>query len=140
MNGFSTFIASFCGSSVIIGLLYILVPEKYSKIIKFLFGLIFIFSVLSAFLKIESIDFPKAENYYIEQSKDDLLIEQARLTYEKVLDDANINFSKLQVCTNKQNDSIIISKVIIYSAEEKGKILNALGSLSEAFEVEIINE
>ena len=140
MNGFSVFITSFCASSVIIGLLYILVPEKYSKIIKFLFGLIFILSVLSAFLKIENIDFPKAEAFYIEQSKDDLLIEQARLTYEKVLTDANINFSEVQVCTNKENDSIIISKVIIYSAEEKEKILGALGNLPEVFEVEIINE
>ncbi len=140
MNGFSIFIASFCGSSVIIGLLYILVPEKYSKIIKFLFGLIFILSVLSTFLKIENVNFPSVEAFDIEESKDTALIEQARLTYETVLRDANINFSRVEVCTNKQDNSIIISKVIIYSAEEKTEILNVLGDITQNYEVEIINE
>ena len=140
MNGFSLFIASFCGSSVIIGLLYILVPEKYSQIIKFLFGLIFILSVLSAFMKVESINFPEIEAFDIEESDNSALIAQARLVFEQALTSSNINFSRIEVCTNKEGDSIIISKVIIYSADEKGKILNVLGDISKAYEVEIINE
>ena len=91
-------------------------------------------------MKVESINFPEIEAFDIEESDNSALIAQARLVFEQALTSSNINFSRIEVCTNKEGDSIIISKVIIYSADEKGKILNVLGDISETYEVEIINE
>ena len=84
---------------------------------------------------------PYFESQISGQNSDKLQIQSAEYVWGACLNAANIKFTKITVCTNKtQNNSIVISKVMIFSNESKENILTALGDLAKAVEVEIINE
>ncbi len=141
MNSFSIFICTFCATSVIIGLLYMLVPESFASSLKFCFGIIFILSIVSCFISVKTVSLPDLNVISSVDYNEETLTKTACLTYETALRNAHINFNKIKVCTNKLEDnSIVITKVIIYSGEEKGKILNVLKEITKVYEVEIINE
>lgn len=141
MNGFSSFIAAFCGSCIIIGLMYIICPEKQKHTVKFLFGIVFILSVLSAFVNLKDISLPDFGSADYSQNQTDIAEASARLVYEGALKNSGINFSKIEVCTDKNADgSIIITKVIIYSDANRADILAALGTVSKTYKVEIKND
>ena len=75
------------------------------------------------------------ENY------NEMQISSAEYVFSEALKSQNINFSKISIFTDKtDDDSIVITKVVIVSNDTREKILNALGGLSENREVEIINE
>ena len=70
-----------------------------------------------------------------------LQISAAEYVYEYALNEADIDFSKITVCTdNSENSSISINKVIIYTDCEKSRVLAALAEVAENTEVEIIND
>ena len=52
-----------------------------------------------------------------------------------------MDFSKITVFTdNLKDESISISKVLIYSDSSRQRIITTLGQAAENFEVEVINE
>ena len=139
MNGFTSFITSFCGGCIIIGLLYMLSPEKYKQILKLTFGIIFILSVISSFANIKKISIPKSDSVQFDAVQNEISVTSARLVYEQTLKNSQINFKEIEVCTDKSEDgSIVITKVIIYSDEDENKILSALCGVAENYKTEII--
>lgn len=143
MSYIYSFLSAFCVACILIGCLYIICPEgKLSKPIKYIFSLVFIVIIISC-SKIpffnKQIDFNAPD--IKTSSYDELQISSAKYVYAYTLKSQKINFSKITVCTDKlEDDSIVISKVIIFSDCEKEKIINALGGLYETREVEIIND
>lgn len=136
------FIISFCAGCILIGSLYIICPEgNISKTIKAVFSLVFLVIVISAAnIPLKSIDFsftPTTEttNYT------DMQTTAAEYVFSYTLAKQNVDFSKLEVYTDISDDnSIVITKVVIVSNESEEKILKALGELNDNREVEIINE
>ncbi len=138
------FFISFCTGCILIGALYILCPEgNISKPIKHIFSLLFLIIIISAAnIPLKNIDFTfqtsavtESENY------EEMQISAAKYIFSEALTACDINFSEISIYTDKNdNDSIVITKVVIVSNESKDKILQALKGLSENREVEIINE
>jgi len=141
MEGLNAFIISFCGSCILLGFLYMLCPSgSMSAPVKYVFGLCFVCCVAGAALTLPSPDF----SYFDKVEETEILNEQntavtAQAVFGEALRQSDINFRKITVATNKMSDgSIIISKVTVYSGEDKSKIIQAIGS--DSYEVVIINE
>lgn len=141
MDGLNSFIISFCGSCILLGILYMLCPSgNMSAPVKYVFCLCFVCCVIGAAIASPSPDF----SYFDRTDREDILNEQntavtAVTVFSEALRQSNTNFSKIMVDTNKMSDgSIIISKVTVYSDEDKSKIIQAIGS--DSYEVVIINE
>ena len=141
MQGLNAFIIGFCGSCILLGFLYILCPSgNMSAPVKYVFCLCFVCCVVAAAISIPTPDFTEFDEFYDRE----LLTEQntavtAQMVFGEALRGQNINFRKIVVDTNKlSDDSIIISKVTVYTDEEAQKISQTIGS--DDYEVEVINE
>jgi hypothetical protein len=142
MTRLSDFFITFCVSAVFIGALLIICPNgKISKSVKYVLSLAFTLIIISSALKID-FDFNlKPDTEAITIHTEALEVKSAEYVYSHCLKAANIQFSKISVLTNKTNDDrIVISKVLIFSKEDKNKIFLALSAVAQNFEVEIINE
>ncbi|MBO5021515.1 MAG: hypothetical protein J6J13_05695 [Clostridia bacterium] len=140
MNSILSFIISFCVITVILGTLYILCPKgALEKSVKYIFVLLLVSSLAALIKYVGNIEFNpiKQQNTY---SSDQMSVLGARLTFEQALKNAQIDFSKITVCTDKTEDgSIIISEVIVYSAHPHEDIIKIIGNDSE-YEVTVVNE
>lgn len=137
------FFISFCAGCILIGSLHILCPEgSISKPLKYIFSLIFLIIIISAAnIPLKNIDFsmPSLESQETNLSQMDVVA--AEYVYSYTLKSQNINFSKIDIYTdNSEDDSIVITKVVIVSDEPQEKIIAALGVLAENRKVEILNE
>lgn len=131
-----------CASSVFIGALFMLCPDgTMKKSVTFVLSLVFLASVISAGgigLKYEK---TKLEPTPVSISSDELDTYTARYVYEYALKKAGIDFEEITVYTDKNDSgSIFISKISVKSAEEKGKITEALQDAAKNIEVEVNNE
>ena len=109
-----------------------------SKSIKYALSLVFIISVITAAAAVGRIDISFDTNAVSAPSADELAAASARYAYSYALEKEKINFSEINVCTDKSEDgSIIISKVIIYSDANKEDIFRALGEAAENYEIEV---
>jgi hypothetical protein len=142
MNYFSSLVASFCAASVFIGGLYMLCPDGVmSRSVKYIFSLIFILSVVTAASFSGNWDIGKLAQVSVEINDEELQKSSAEYVFETALKKEGIDFSKITVCTDKtENDSISISKVIIYTDCEKLRVISALKEVAENTEVEVIND
>ena len=141
MSAFASFLSAFCVSCVVLGGLYLLVPEgKLQKAVRYTFSLCFLCILITSIGTIGRLDFKieqKDEGEFISVGA---AAESARIVFERALDSSDINFRKITVLTDKtDNGSIIISKVTVYSSEEANKILNVISG-DGSFEVEVVNE
>ena len=143
MNYIETFLIAFCAAAVFIGALYMLCPDgAMSKPIKYILSLIFILSVISvAGITVKNanleLDFssPKVRDSAA------LEISSAEYVYSYALSSAGIEFSEIEIFTDKTPDGrISINKVIIYSGCERQKIIDALGETTKNIEVEVIDD
>ena len=142
MTRLSDFFITFCVSAIFIGALLIICPNgQMSKSIKYILSLVFTLLIISSAVKIDfNLDFTPNTNV-INSHAEVINTHSAAYVYSQCLKAAKIEFSKISVLTNKSDDgSIVISKVLIFSKEDKNKILLALGEVAQNFEVEIINE
>ncbi len=142
MTRLSDFFITFCVSAIFIGALLIICPNgQMSKSIKYILSLVFTLLIISSAVKIDfNLDFTPNTNV-INSHAEVINTHSAVYVYSQCLKAAKIEFSKISVLTNKSDDgSIVISKVLIFSKEDKNKILLALGEVAQNFEVEIINE
>lgn len=143
MNFFSSFVASFCAACVFIGALYMLCPDgAMQKSVKYILTLVFILSVISAAsIAAGRWDYESAKTSAIETDTSALDTAAAEFVYGSLLRNSGIDFSKITVCTDKnESGSISITKVIICSDCESERILSALGAVAENIEVEIVND
>lgn len=143
MSGFTSFLTAVCASLVFIGAMHLICPDgSMAKSVKYILGLVFLVTVISAAGLLSDGFTPEISfDTDIESSKEELSAAAARYAYEQALKAAEINFSKITVCTDKTADGgIVISKLIIYSDCAEEGILAALGAAAENIEVEIVNE
>ena len=142
MTRLSDFFITFCVSAIFIGALLIICPSgQISKSVKYILSLVFTLLIISSALKIDFDLNLTPNNNEISSHTEALDTQSAEYVYGRCLKAANIEFSKISVLTNKtDDDSIVISKVLIFSKEDKNKILSALSLVAQNFEVEIINE
>lgn len=142
MNGLNSILISFCVSCILMGTLYIICPEgKLSKPLQYIFGLLFVVTVISAAKLpfIGNINFTPTE--ISTENYEEMEISSAKYVFSYVLTKSGINFKEISLCTDNLPDgSIVISKVIINSDCENQEIIKALGDLTKTREVEIINE
>ncbi len=137
------FIISFCVGSILIGSLYIICPKgNISKQIKYVFSLVFLIIIISAAnVPLKSIDFDAFSPANIEIETEDLEISAAKYVFSYTLKKQNINFREISIFTDKtDDDSIVITKVVVTTDEPPQKVTNALAGLLDNREVEIINE
>lgn len=143
MKFFSSFAASFCAACVFIGAIYMLCPQGViSRSVKYILSLCFILSVISAAaITVDKWEFSAPQSATVNTEIGTLDQAAAEYVYAYALSDAQIEYSKITVCTDKtENGSIVINKVIIYSDCEKARIIAALGEAAEKIEVEVIND
>ncbi|MBR4072354.1 MAG: hypothetical protein IKK24_00300 [Clostridia bacterium] len=143
MKGLSEFVIAFCTVSIVIGGLYMLKPDSATeKSVKYVFSLIFICVIASALINIKfgSLEIP--DNSSVATDTEISLAEMSlRLTFEEVLRNADINFSKISVYTDKKADgSIIINKVTVFSDDSVEKIVQLLGGNTAEYEIEVVYE
>ena len=142
MSNLAVFFSSFCVSAILIGALYIICPGgEISKSVKNIFALVFTLVITSSAVTVNPVfDFGGdiSQNEGVTSSID---ISSAVYVYSDCLKAAKIEFSEISVLTNKTEDGgIVISKVIIFSNEDKEKILSALSVIAQNLEVEVVNE
>jgi len=143
MNTLTQLITTFCAACIFIGALYIVCPNgEMNKSVKYILSLAFLLTVITATgITVKKGNFNLEIPQYQAVQSEQLDTASAEYAYAYVLRAADINFSKITVCTDKTNDgSIVISKVIICSDCEETRILQALGEAAKNFEVEVINE
>lgn len=141
MSGINSFIVSFCGGCILLGVLYMLCPTgNMSKSVKYVFCLCFVCMVIGAALSIK----PPDLSMFDDIKHTEILTEQnvavtAQTVFGEALTQKNINFRKITVNTNKISDgSIVISKVTVYTDEPQQKVTEVVGS--DSYEVVVINE
>lgn len=141
MREINSFIISFCVSSIGLGFLYLLCPNgSMSAIVKYVFCLCFVCCVIGAVVVMPNVDLTLFEN----KQETNILTEQnvaitAQTIFCEALRKQNINFKKVIVKTNKLgDDSIVISKIYVYTDEPTQKITDTLAS--DDYEVVVINE
>ncbi len=142
MTHLNDFFVAFCVSAVFIGALLIICPNgQISKSVKYILGLTFTLIIISSALKVDfDLNFTPNTDAINSQASA-LEVKTAEYVYGQCLKTTKIEFSKISVLTNKTDDGrIVISKVLIFSKEDKNKILLALDEVAQNFEVEIINE
>lgn len=142
MSHISTFLISFCAAAVFIGALYMLCPDgAMNKSIKYIMSLIFLLSVISvAGITVKNADI-NIDFTVPETNATDLEIKNAEFVYGLALRNAGIEFSEIEIFTNKAEDgSIIINKVIVHSGCERQKIADALSEATKNIEVEVAND
>ncbi len=141
MRNVVIFVTAFCSVCVMSAGLSLLCPSsKLEKSVKYVFSLVFLVCLLSALpgLKNIKIEYPKA-NFSVADSN--ISSATAQWNFEYLLRANNIEFSKIEVCTDKNAEGgIIINKVIIYSSESAENIRELLGGEDIGYAVEIIGE
>ena len=139
MNFFSSVVAAFCAASIFIGALYLICPEGVmSKPVKYALEVVFLISVITvAGIISKNHDFSAFSKPYTKTDSSPLETYAFEYAVKSALNDADIDFKKIAVVTDKTEDgSIVIIKVIVVSDCEKDKIAKLLGEI----EVEVINE
>lgn len=142
MTRLSDFFITFCVSAIFIGALTIICPGgQISKSVKYILSLVFTLLIISSAVKLDFDLNLTTDTDAINSHAEVLDTKSAEYVYSQCLNAAQLEFSKISVLTNKTDDDrIVISKVLIYSKEEKSKILSALSVVAQNFEVEVINE
>lgn len=141
MGQFGNFIVSFCAGCILLGFLYMLCPSgNMSAIVKYVFCLCLVCCTVGASVALSDINFSQFNSL-----SDAPIINQqntaavAQSIFCEALTKQGINFTKVVVYTNKLADnSIVISRVTIFSNEDAQKIYAVIGS--DDYEVEVINE
>ena len=143
MSYLNSFLMSFCVSAIFIGAVYLICPGgKMSKPVKYILTLVFtVVIITSVSNKNFDLDFSDFKVPTVDTDGEELKIQSAEYVLGEVLRQNGVNFSKITVCTTKaEDDSIVISKVIVFSQESQDKILDALSEIVKNYEVEIKNE
>lgn len=143
MSYLNSFLMSFCVSAIFIGAVFLICPGgKMSKPVKYILTLVFtVVIITSVSNKNFDLDFSDFKVPTVDTDGEELKIQSAEYVLGEVLRQNGVNFSKITVCTTKaEDDSIVISKVIVFSKESQDKILDALSEIVKNYEVEIKNE
>ena len=140
MNEIRSFITAFCAGLIMLGALYIIVPNgSIKKQVKYVFCLAFLVIVLSIgkVISFNNIDFKS--NYNNDINSEKLLSASAEMAIKSALSQNNISFKEITVCTDKnEKDGIFINKVIIKTADDNNKVLEIFKGAK--YTVEVLNE
>ena len=137
---FTAFVSAFCIGSVILGVLYILVPDgKLNKAVSYAFSIALLCVVLSGAVKLSDVQIPGVSESRSDFDNERLSAASAEMVFAEALSREKINFSKITVFTDKSGSGgISITKVFVYTAESADRVNSAIGS--DIYEVVVINE
>ena len=137
MSEFSSFAISFCGVCVATGGIHMLIPEgKMTKTVKYVIVLTLISALIGVFAVNFNFEFQTGAASDLDaEYRDEKLV---TAVFENALNMNNVKFEKIVIFTDKSKEgSITITKIQIYSAESRERIMSAIGNGNE-YEVEII--
>ncbi len=139
MNSIFSFLKTFSLGGIVIGALYILVPEKtFKKPIIYILSLTFVLLILLSVPRHIDFDYSFTEET-VEENIESINEQTALLTIKSALSIAGIDYSKLEVDFSKDPDGKInYIYVKIQTKETAEKIKEALNS--ENIKVSVINE
>ncbi len=140
MSAIVSFVSAFCVGCVTLGGLYLLCPKgAFEKSVKYVFCLCLLCCVIACFSGIGNISF-KISTEEAQSISAGAAAEAARMVFKRALEKSDINFSKITVLTDKDDDgSIIIIKVTVVTSEPYEKIKSVISG-DGSYEVEVINE
>lgn len=140
MSGFLSFVTGFCSVCILIGMLYMLVPEgTMSNSVKYVFALCFMCCILSGTVGISKINVTDL-NLGVQQSyvTENMAARTAEQIFSHALRSKNIDFTKIRVITDKTDGGgISIIKVTVYSSATAEDIYSVISS--DDYEVNVIN-
>lgn len=139
-----SFIASFCVLSILFSASKRIVCDSEMKqITNFVCSLVFLVTLFSYIsnLKINSeYTFPSDENVMYD-TQDDIYKIVSEPVIGAILEDENIAYEKIAVKTDKSSENgIVISKVTVYSQEDREKIKEAIMTKADVKEVEVVGD
>lgn len=141
MSALGSFVTAFCSVCVMVAGLHMLCPSgSLEKAVKYIFSLVFLLCVVSAFPGLDSFE-PRLDISETEIISESMDTSAAEWAFRLALQDAGIKFSKITVCTdNSATDGIIINKVVVYSSEPAENIREILGGDDAEYAVEVVRE
>ena len=140
MSRIISFITAFCVGGVLLGALYILVPEgAFKKPLKYLFGVCFVCFAVSFFPAFSDIDLTADFSFSAAENAQTESIYAARLTVAAALEKAGIRYDGLEVLPEYDTGGNIIGlSVTVTSKDDPQIIKDALEN--ENIKVSVINE
>ena len=124
MDTIKIFVGTFCATAIMVGGVKLLLGGVLEESGKYILALIMVVVTVTAIANI-NISFKPMQNKAKKQTDDysqNLIVWQAEYLIKNLLNDENINFEKIAIKTNKDEDSnIIINEVLVYGVEEKEK-------------------
>ena len=141
MNGFYSFVLSFCTVCVVLGAMAVIIPSgSFEKPIKYIFCCVFVCVIIGSVISVGKVDFDIGETdteITVSEEGAEVLLRQ---TFEEALRRCNVDFEKIRVFTDKsESGGIFITEVVVYSHESYEKI-NEIISSDGAYKVRVINE
>lgn len=139
MSALGEFATAFCSVCIMAAGLYMLCPAgKLEKSVKYVFSLVFLVCVVSAFKGVGEFK-PRLDVRETEIVSKEMDVAAAELAFKMALRNEGIKFSDLEVCTDiSATDGIIINKVVVYSSEPTEKIREILGGEDAQYVVEVV--
>ncbi len=111
-----------------------------SRSVKFALSLSFVCCLLSGIINLEIPEIGDFSSKTHTDTGDEMSTAATRLIFEDALSRGGINFSKIEVCTDKLADgSISITEVVVYSPDPPQKIEELIGN-SDVYKVRVVNE
>ena len=119
--------------------LHLLCPSgTLEKALKYLFGLIFLLCIIGCLPTVRNIS-KKATVSQSQSAQYTSDIQLTELAFKLALKNSDIQFSKITVCTDKNEDGgIIITKVIVHSSHSPEAIRQALGGDEAEYAIEVV--
>ena len=142
MSAVSSLFTAFCVTSVFIGALFMIAPEgNMSKSVKYVLSLAFLLSLVTVVSFGKSEQKIQVDNIENGISYEEISVVNARLVYSETLRQSGINFSFIEVFTDKnENGDIKIIKVVVKTEESEERVRSALSEVCKNIEVAVENE
>ena len=140
MSTFKTLVTAFSTGAIVLGALYILVPNGGSKkAVRYAFCLSFLCIILSVAVRFSGSDFPVFKTDAQNFSNESLSAAIARTVFASALNENNIKYKKMTVFTDKTDSGgINITKVFVYTAATFREVDAVIGS--DNYKLVVINE
>ena len=140
MKGIISFITVFCAGGVLLGALYILIPEgSFKKPLKYVFGVCFVCCIVSFIPVFSNMDITADIQPQTTESARNAGVYAARITLQTALDKAGIAYKSVEIVPRyDERGRAVFLSVTVVSNDDPRKIADVLEN--ENIEVSVINE
>ncbi len=140
MDGLRDFVSAFCVACVFTGGMGILCPKgSMSRSVRYALSLFMLCAVIGGAVGFKGFELSLPDSPAVSVNFGEQNIAAAEETFRAALERAGINFSGIEVCTDKtENGGISIIEVIVYSSEDYERIAEVIGG--DSYSVRVKNE